>query len=80
VTEGGQVILHFYWEENSLQCQETYGPWAVSDDDDMLPAGVRDFIGAWRRLAGIRPNAVTIALVIDPDTWIREHGGCGARA
>jgi Helix-turn-helix domain len=68
-----QVVLHFHWEEASLQRQETYGPWAVADDGMAHLAEIRDFIADWQRLTGIKPHAVTMALVIDPAEWLRDR-------
>lgn len=68
-----QVVLHFHWEEGGLQRQETYGPWAVAGDGLTHMAEVRDFIADWCRLTGVKPHAVVIALVTDPDQWVQER-------
>lgn len=73
VKRPGQVVLHFHWEQAGLQCQETYGPWAVADDGISHMAEVRDFIAGWHRLTGLRATAVIIALVTDPAGWVRER-------
>jgi hypothetical protein len=49
--------------------QETYGPWAVADDDSHL-AAITEFVKAWPDRAGVLPANVTLILCVDPATWL----------
>jgi hypothetical protein len=70
VTDSPQfLVLHFDWLDGTSACQETYGPWAVQGDESHLE-DIAAFMKAWPRRAGIRPQAVTMALCVSPDAWL----------
>lgn len=66
------LVLHFCWTEDGTARQETYGPWAVAEDESHLEQ-VFSFLRDWRRLTGCEPSAVTMALLTDPATWAQER-------
>lgn len=66
------LVLHFWWTEDGTARQETYGPWAVAEDESHLEQ-VISFLRDWRRLSGREPSAVTMALLTDPAGWMRER-------
>jgi hypothetical protein len=78
------VVVHLWWTEGSIPRQETYGPWAIADDEMTHLAQIRNFLRDWQRVTGGQPNVATMALVMDPAGWMRarETGqhGCGTAA
>ena len=71
----GQVVLHLWWTDGSLPRQETYGPWTVADDGVTHMTAIRDFLGDWTRTTGCRIDVATMAIVMDPDEWLRQRKG-----
>lgn len=59
------IVLHFQWAEGGLTRQETYGPWAIAEDESHLEQ-VTSFLKDWRRALGCEPSSVTMAVVQDP--------------
>jgi len=71
-----RLVLHFHWEEGGLNRQETYGPWAAQEDMGHL-VQVSDFIKRWLKVTGVTPHAITIALALDPEAWLRDRERAG---
>jgi hypothetical protein len=67
-----QIVLHFWWQEGSTARQETYGPWAVTEDESHLQRIV-SFTRDWHRVTGREASSVTMALVQDPAAWLAEQ-------
>jgi hypothetical protein len=76
-----QLVLHFWWQEGSTARQETFGPWAVREDESHLQE-IASFLKGWHRVTGIEPSSVTMALVQDHAQWLADRAalaGNGAR-
>jgi hypothetical protein len=69
---GRQVVLHLWWSDGSISRQETYGPWAIADDESYLEQ-VCGFLRHWARLTGRHPDVATMAIVMDPAAWVRDR-------
>lgn len=67
-----QLVLHFWWQEGSTARQETFGPWAVREDESHLQE-ITSFLKEWHQVTGIEPSSVTMALVQDHTQWLRDR-------
>jgi hypothetical protein len=68
------IVLHFWWTEGSTARQETYGPWPVAGEDgDAHLEQIVSFLRDWKRVTGLEPDTVTMALVMDPAAWLAER-------
>jgi len=65
VPAGRFLVAVVEWDESGEGRQETYGPWAASEDDSHL-AAIGEFVRAWPERAGVLPKTVTLTLCLDP--------------
>lgn len=66
---GQFLIISVEWDEDGRARQETYGPWAVADDDSHL-ASISEFVRRWPGRAGVLPRTVTLVVCTDPAAWL----------
>lgn len=66
------MVLHIQWTQDGTARQETYGPWTADDDLSHMQQ-IAAFLRDWQRLTGCAPSAATLAIVMDPGAWMRQH-------
>lgn len=78
---GQMIVLQIEWTGDDHQCQETYGPWTASADDDLTPhmKQAHGFLQEWQRFTGHSPDSATVILVVDPGEWLAERQDAAIR-